>query len=592
MIDINEKGIREEVENRKYTLNVTENWLTPAGNQRSAPMYETIIENEYLKKTKRLKKKSVYELKQAVQSQMEKWDEQEIKKRIREAKKDAKEEATDLWQEKKEEIQDVLDELNNILSHTINFDDKLDWEELYDNRTFEDFTFDNPPAHAPKPVRKRYPREPIPPHKGIFDHLFPFLYNKKIERFEQEVSNWESQKEAIDKEHTKDLKEWEKAENSKKQEWEEKRDQAKEEYEKKRQEFLEAQKEKNEIIKDFKQRYEDGEAKAVVEYIDAVFERAEYPDSILVDHKCEYDKESNTLVVDISLPDIEEIPDHDDYKLKKTTGEITPVEMKKKDRETLYDSIINQIVVRSIHEVYESDYAKNILQVVLNGWVTYLDKATGNEKTSCIISVSADREKFEKINLERIDPAETIKSFKGVVAGSLSNISPVKPILKLNKTDRRFVESEEILADLNSTTNLAEIDWEEFEHLVRELFEHMFSSDDSEVKVTQASSDGGIDAIAFDPDPIRGGKFVIQAKRYTKVVPVSAVRDLYGTMISEGAGKGLLVTTAHFGRDTRSFIKDKPITLIDGANLVYLLEEYGYKVRINVDEARAKFNTK
>jgi len=34
------------------------------------------------------------------------------------------------------------------------------------------------------------------------------------------------------------------------------------------------------------------------------------------------------------------------------------------------------------------------------------------------------------------------------------------------------------------------------------------------VKVTQASRDRGVDAIAFDPDPIRGGKFVIQAKRY------------------------------------------------------------------------------
>jgi restriction system protein len=147
-----------------------------------------------------------------------------------------------------------------------------------------------------------------------------------------------------------------------------------------------------------------------------------------------------------------------------------------------------------------------------------------------------------------------------------------------------------VLAEINSTTNLAEIGWEEFEHLVRGLFSKLFGSDSSDVRVTQASSDGGIDAIAFDEDPIRGGKFVIQAKRYTKVVPVSAVRDLYGTMISEGATKGILVTTAHYGRDSQSFVKDKPITLIDGSNLVYLLEEHGHKVRIDVDAARAKRN--
>jgi len=40
-----------------------------------------------------------------------------------------------------------------------------------------------------------------------------------------------------------------------------------------------------------------------------------------------------------------------------------------------------------------------------------------------------------------------------------------------------------------------------------------------------------------------GGKFVIQAKRYNIIVPKSAIRDLYGTMMSEGANKGILVTT-------------------------------------------------
>jgi restriction system protein len=159
--------------------------------------------------------------------------------------------------------------------------------------------------------------------------------------------------------------------------------------------------------------------------------------------------------------------------------------------------------------------------------------------------------------------------------------------MKVDRSDARFIESKEVLADINAAANLAEMPWEDFEHLVRELFSKIFSGDDTEVRVTQASRDGGVDAVAFDPDPIRGGKFVIQAKRYTKVVPVSAVRDLYGTMISEGAAKGILVTTAYFGRDTRDFAKDKPITLIDGSNLVYLLEQHGHRVRIDLDAARA-----
>jgi restriction system protein len=59
-------------------------------------------------------------------------------------------------------------------------------------------------------------------------------------------------------------------------------------------------------------------------------------------------------------------------------------------------------------------------------------------------------------------------------------------------------------------------------------------------------------------------------------------------MINEGAAKGILVTTAYFGPDAREFVKDKPITLIDGPQLVYMLEEHGHKVRIDLIQARAK----
>lgn len=120
--------------------------------------------------------------------------------------------------------------------------------------------------------------------------------------------------------------------------------------------------------------------------------------------------------------------------------------------------------------------------------------------------------------------------------------------------------------------------------MVRELFEKEFSSNGGEVKVTQASRDGGVDAIAFDPDPIRGGKIVIQAKRYTNIVGVAAVRDLYGTVV--GATKGILVTTSDYCPDAYEFAKNKPLTLINGSHLLYLLEKHGHKARINLQEAK------
>src|SRR3546814_6159161 len=123
-------------------------------------------------------------------------------------------------------------------------------------------------------------------------------------------------------------------------------------------------------------------------------------------------------------------------------------------------------------------------------------------------------------------------------------------------------------SDVCSSDLLASMDWGDFEHLVRELFEKEFATRGGEVKITQASADGGVDAVAFDPDPITGGKIVIQAKRYTRTVGVSAVRDLYGTIQHESASRGILITTADYGPVAYQFASGKPIPLFTGANLL------------------------
>ena len=168
----------------------------------------------------------------------------------------------------------------------------------------------------------------------------------------------------------------------------------------------------------------------------------------------------------------------------------------------------------------------------------------------------------------------------------LTALQPVRPILQLNREDKRFIPAYDVAGAIDSSSNLAAMDWEDFEHLIRQLFEEEFSAEGGEVKITQASRDGGVDAIVFDPDPIRGGKIVIQAKRYTNTVSVSAVRDLFGTIHNEGANKGILVTTADYGPDAYEFAKGKPITLISGSELLYLLNKHGHKARIDLKEAR------
>ncbi|MNV63627.1 hypothetical protein D3C71_1562310 [compost metagenome] len=52
-------------------------------------------------------------------------------------------------------------------------------------------------------------------------------------------------------------------------------------------------------------------------------------------------------------------------------------------------------------------------------------------------------------------------------------------------------------------------------------------------------------------------------------------------MLNEGASKGILVCTSGYGTEAFNFAKDKPIELIDGGGLLYLLREHaGLDARI------------
>jgi restriction system protein len=109
----------------------------------------------------------------------------------------------------------------------------------------------------------------------------------------------------------------------------------------------------------------------------------------------------------------------------------------------------------------------------------------------------------------------------------------------------------------------------EFESLITNLFEKM----GLETRQTRPSRDGGVDCVAYDPRPIFGGKVVIQAKRYKNTVGVSAVRDLFGTVQNEGASKGILITTSGYGKASFEFADGKPLELLSGINLLYLLAQ-------------------
>ena len=342
-------------------------------------------------------------------------------------------------------------------------------------------------------------------------------------------------------------------------------------------------------VENLKSAWLGGDPAAIVEQASLVLDSSEYDGLFLPDYEVHWIEGSHTLLVNFRLPTPDAVPRLKTAKLVASTGEVKETFITEKQQAEIYDDACYQICLRTVHELFEADEPAHLHAIVFNGSVCYIDRATGKEVTATILSISVGRNAFLDIDLSRVVPKACFNSFKGVAAAALANMAAVPAVLQIDRADKRFVESREVFLDGQGGTNLAAMPWEDFEHLIRQVFGQVFSARGGEVKVTQASRDGGVDAVAFDPDPIGGGKIVIQAKRYTRTVGVSAVRDLYGTVMNEGANKGILVTTADYGPDAYAFAAGKPLTLLSGANLLHLLGQRGVQARIDLAEARQAF---
>ena len=313
-----------------------------------------------------------------------------------------------------------------------------------------------------------------------------------------------------------------------------------------------------------------------------IMDNLKFPKWMPIRFDVRYDQQSEIVFIEHEFPNIENIEWVRRVELKRSTSLKSATKADAKNAAMELYPALSLFIATTISKIIPVGTFNSI---VINGWAEFHSKFTGELKRAYCSSLIATQAQLIGIDLEHANPIAAFAALKGNASRSL-DLTPIAPVLRLDMTDSRFIDPREVLSNLQGGQNLASMDWDDFEHLCRELFERVFASAGATVSVTQASRDQGVDAIILDPDPIRGGKIVIQAKRYVNTVDVSAVRDLWGTVSHEGAMKGLLVTTSQFGPDSYAFVQDKPLTLINGPELLYLLEQNGYTFRIDLEDAR------
>jgi restriction system protein len=327
-------------------------------------------------------------------------------------------------------------------------------------------------------------------------------------------------------------------------------------------------------VEAFKAAFRSGKPVAVRDYFALVLEASSYPDRFPQKFRLAYIPESKQLAVQYQLPHFDQIPAVSEYKYVRTGDKISEKIRPARERQALYKEVVAQVTVRTIHEIFEADRDQLVDTIVFNGHVDTINTATGHEENPCLVTLMATREVFMNRNFTHVDALACLLDLSASVSKNPAELLPVRPVLDFNMVDPRFIEEADVLSTLDQRPNLMALSPGDFESLITNLFTRM----GLEARQTQASRDGGVDCVAFDNRPIFGGKVIIQAKRYKHTVGVSAVRDLFGSVHNEGASKGILVTTSGYGKAAYEFAKDKPLELITGSNLLYLL-----KVHADVD---------
>lgn len=316
-----------------------------------------------------------------------------------------------------------------------------------------------------------------------------------------------------------------------------------------------------------------GEADAAVEYFSAaLYSSTAWPEDLPRQVSAAYDSAARQLVIDWELPPYDIVPEAKSVRYMPTADREKETARPAPQRRALYRDVLAQCMLLTLHELFGADEFGALEAVTLNGFVDGHDSATGRQARIYLATVMATRTTFSGLHLAQVTAVDCLTNgLRGQLSARPDQNTALRPLRVPDDVGVGVVTH-----GGDEEPDLYDMDPIAFESLVADLFRAM----GMQAVTTERSGDGGVDVDALDPTPIRGGKIVVQVKRYRNTVPPTAVRDLYGTVQDAGANKGVLVTTSRFGPGSHTFANGKPLELVSGGELVDLLHRHGLRGRL------------
>lgn len=152
-----------------------------------------------------------------------------------------------------------------------------------------------------------------------------------------------------------------------------------------------------------------GAVEAVQEYVDIVLANSRYPEGFSISHESSFDPGAAELQLTTLVPEPSSLPSIKSYRYVRSSDEILESQLSQKDQKDRYADVLNQIALRTLHEVFESDRSGVIRSISLTIRSRVLDPATGRRTTVPFIAVASAREQFLDLELRSVVPAAALE---------------------------------------------------------------------------------------------------------------------------------------------------------------------------------------
>lgn len=171
----------------------------------------------------------------------------------------------------------------------------------------------------------------------------------------------------------------------------------------------------NRRLRDLERTLQAGEADTVAWYAREVLARSEYPKNLSRAIQVALDQPTRTMNVRMGLPSAEVLaPAAEFFRYVKPRDEIMAVERSGEERAALYERIVAQVALRTLHELFTTDVGGVIDRIRLDMEILDVDPGTGHDRFTPLMSLNVEKASFLTLDLTRVDPIACVARLAAV----------------------------------------------------------------------------------------------------------------------------------------------------------------------------------